>query len=145
MKLNIKWNSDWVHYFSKFRPQELNNLAWGFARLGHYGSDSFNKLFQGIGIELKKRPKRFAAQDICTSMWSFASVEYFDEEVFRTATSEISSRDASSFKPQEMSNTVWIIHILMNIRFAFIVNTCLSFMVTSFLLICFLKSQRYGP
>jgi len=40
-------------------------------------------------------------------MWSFASVEYFDEEVFRTATSEISSRDASSFKPQEMSNTIW--------------------------------------
>jgi len=53
MKLNIKWNSECVHYFSKFHPQELNNLAWGFSRLGHYGSDRFNKLFQGIGIELK--------------------------------------------------------------------------------------------
>ena len=62
-----------VYRLSKFRPQELNNLAWGFARLGHYGSDSFNKLFQGIGIELKKRPKRFAAQVL---HWTMLSITY---------------------------------------------------------------------
>jgi len=34
-------------------------------------------------------------------------VEYFNEDVYRAAASELPLRDARSFKPQEMSNTVW--------------------------------------
>lgn len=90
----------------RFRPQELNNLAWGFCRLGHSGP-SLNALFRGIGQELLKRHFYFAPQDIGTTLWSFATVEYFDEEVYRAAASELTLRKSRSFKPQELSNTVW--------------------------------------
>lgn len=90
----------------RFRPQELNNLAWGFCRLGHYGP-ALNALYAGIGQELLKRHTYFAPQDIGTTLWSFATVEFFDEEVFKAAASELSLRKSSSFKPQELSNTVW--------------------------------------
>jgi len=45
----------------RFRPQELNNLAWGFARLGHY-SDIVTRLFEGVGEEILKRHHLFAPQ-----------------------------------------------------------------------------------
>ena len=90
----------------RFRPQELNNLAWGFCRLGHYGP-SLDALFRGIGQELLKRHSYFAPQDIGTTLWSFATVEYFNEEVYKAAASELTLRKSNSFKPQELSNTVW--------------------------------------
>ena len=40
-------------------------------------------------------------------MWSFATVEYFDEAVFKAAASELTLNKSHSFKPQELSNTVW--------------------------------------
>lgn len=45
----------------RFRPQELNNLSWGFCRLGHHG-DSMDILFNGIGQELLKRHYYFKPQ-----------------------------------------------------------------------------------
>jgi hypothetical protein len=90
----------------RFRPQELNNLAWGLCRLG-FSDGSFRQLFEGIGQEIIKRHHQFAPQDIGTTLWSFATVEYFDEKVYKTAASELSLRDCQSFKPQELSNTVW--------------------------------------
>ena len=39
-------------------------------------------------------------------MWSFATVEYFDEAVYQAAASELTLRRSRSFKPQELSNTV---------------------------------------
>lgn len=45
----------------RFRPQELNNLAWGFCRLGHYG-DALDELFKGIGQEIVKRHYYFKPQ-----------------------------------------------------------------------------------
>lgn len=46
-------------------------------------------------------------QDIGTTLWSFATVEYFDEAVFKVAASELTLSKSPSFKPQELSNTVW--------------------------------------
>lgn len=45
----------------RFRPQELNNLSWGFCRLGHHG-DTMDILFNGIGQELLKRHYYFKPQ-----------------------------------------------------------------------------------
>lgn len=89
-----------------FRPQELNNLAWGLCKLGHYNG-SLRALFKGIGQQILKRHRQFAPQDIGTTLWSFATVEYFDKEVYRAAASRLTLRDCRSFKPQELSNTVW--------------------------------------
>ena len=93
----------------RFRPQELNNLAWGMARLGHYDSHPLiPKLCQGIGQEIIKRYHKFSPQDIGTSLWAFATVGYLDDqEVFYKAASRLSYSQARTFKPQEMSNTVW--------------------------------------
>ncbi len=45
----------------RFRPQELNNLAWGFCRLGHY-SEEMKRLYEGVGQEIIKRHRFFAPQ-----------------------------------------------------------------------------------
>lgn len=91
----------------RFRPQELNNLSWGICRLGQYGQKT-DVLFAGIGQELMKRHQYFKPQDIGTTLWSFATYEYFDADVYRAAASELTLRKSHSFKPQELSNTVRI-------------------------------------
>jgi len=91
----------------RFRPQELNNLSWGICRLGQHGKKT-DALFAGIGQELLKRHHYFKPQDIGTTLWSFATYEYFDEAVYRAAASELTLRKSHSFKPQELSNTVRI-------------------------------------
>jgi len=90
----------------KFRPQELNNLTWGIHRLGHYNSN-YRELLNGIAQEVIKRKHQFTPQDIGTTLWSLASMEYFEEDVYRAASSRLSLRHCRSFKPQELSNTVW--------------------------------------
>ncbi len=45
-------------------------------------------------------------KDIGTTLWSFATVEYYDEAVFKAAASELTLSKSRSFKPQELSNTV---------------------------------------
>ena len=92
----------------KFRPQELNNLVWGLARLGHW-DDVTMALFHGVGREILRRGRFFSPQDLTTCLWSFATMEYFDEEVYMAAASKLNRRHASSFRPQEASNCLWSI------------------------------------
>eukprot|EP00557_Chaetoceros_sp_GSL56_P007928 CAMPEP_0176489526 /NCGR_PEP_ID=MMETSP0200_2-20121128/7338_1 /TAXON_ID=947934 /ORGANISM="Chaetoceros sp., Strain GSL56" /LENGTH=1134 /DNA_ID=CAMNT_0017886679 /DNA_START=321 /DNA_END=3722 /DNA_ORIENTATION=+ len=103
--LNIVADSS-MNRLHRFRPQELNNLAWGICRLGCNGG-KMDQLFEGVGQELMKRHSYFKPQDIGTTLWSFATFEYFDEDVYRSAASELTLRKSRSFKPQELSNTVW--------------------------------------
>lgn len=51
---------------NRFRPQELNNLAWGFCRLGQY-SDEMMTLYEGIGKEILRRHRSFAPQ-VCAQV-----------------------------------------------------------------------------
>lgn len=48
-------------------PPELNNMAWGFARLGHR-SERADKLFSGVAKELIRRTWQFKPQDIGTTV-----------------------------------------------------------------------------
>lgn len=54
---------------NRFRPQELNNLVWGYCRLGQY-SDEMTSLFKGVGQELLKRHRQFAPQ-VCWIIITF--------------------------------------------------------------------------
>ncbi len=45
----------------RFRPQELNNLVWGYCRLGQY-TDEMRMLFAGVGQEILKRRRQFSPQ-----------------------------------------------------------------------------------
>eukprot|EP00571_Detonula_confervacea_P017812 CAMPEP_0172298486 /NCGR_PEP_ID=MMETSP1058-20130122/1119_1 /TAXON_ID=83371 /ORGANISM="Detonula confervacea, Strain CCMP 353" /LENGTH=1283 /DNA_ID=CAMNT_0013007761 /DNA_START=130 /DNA_END=3978 /DNA_ORIENTATION=- len=90
----------------RFKAQELNNMAWGFARLGHR-SERAEKLFGGVAKELIRRTWHFKPQDVGTTLWSFATAEYFDQDAFRAGASRLNFRQIRGFKPQEMSNTLW--------------------------------------
>lgn len=95
-----------LHRLPRFSPQELNNLAWAFARLGHKG-EATDTLFNGIGLEIEHRHRQFAPQDVGTTLWSFATMGYTHETVFTAAASRLSLEAASKFKPQEASNSIW--------------------------------------
>ena len=89
-----------------FKAQELNNLAWGFTRLGHR-TERTEKLLAGVGEQLTQRTWQFKPQDIGTTLWSLATAECFDQEAFKAGASRLNLKQIRSFKPQEMSNTVW--------------------------------------
>eukprot|EP00986_Skeletonema_menzelii_P013287 scaffold7617_cov240-Skeletonema_menzelii.AAC.2 len=89
-----------------FKAQELNNLAWGFTRLGHR-TERTEKLLMGVAEELTKRTWQFKPQDIGTTLWSLATAECFDQDAFMAGASRLNLKHIRSFKPQEMSNTVW--------------------------------------
>lgn len=40
-------------------------------------------------------------------MWSLATLEYFNDDLYRSIASRLSVDHAHRFKPQELSNTVW--------------------------------------
>jgi hypothetical protein len=78
----------------EFQPQELNNLAWSYARLlnpitATYSSggevedeadgslkETVTYLFRKIGDEILSRKDKFAPQDISTTLWSFATIGF---------------------------------------------------------------------
>lgn len=89
-----------------FKAQELNNLAWGFTRLGHR-TERTEKLLVGVAEELTTRTWQFKPQDIGTTLWSLATAECFERDAFIAGASRLDFKHIRSFKPQEMSNTVW--------------------------------------
>jgi hypothetical protein len=89
-----------------FKAQELNNLAWGFTRLGHR-TERTEKLLVGVAEELTARTWQFKPQDVGTTLWSLATAECFDKDAFMAGASRLNFKHIRSFKPQEMSNTVW--------------------------------------
>jgi hypothetical protein len=46
-------------------------------------------------------------QDVSTTLWSFATLEYRDEKIYRGVAARLPADRARYFKPQELSNTVW--------------------------------------
>ncbi|KAL9182955.1 hypothetical protein ACHAXT_004234 [Thalassiosira profunda] len=90
----------------KFKAQELNNMAWGFARLGHR-TERAEALLSGVAKELIARTWQFKPQDVGTTLWALATAEYYDLDAFCAGASRLNMRQIRSFKPQEMSNTVW--------------------------------------
>ena len=77
--------------------KELNNLVWAFARLGHK-SERSEKLFSGVAEQLVKRTWHFKPQDIGTTLWSFATAEFYDQDAFRAGAARLNFRQIRSFK-----------------------------------------------
>ena len=82
-----------MHPLNDFTPQELNNLAWAYARLttnNHNNSDAattsngnndgnhnnFHFAHHNIANEVGNRCTCVSSQDISTTLWSFASLGY---------------------------------------------------------------------
>jgi len=87
----------------RFRSQELNNLAWAMARLGQKDEE----LLTMIGNEIASPKRKVTSQDIGTTLWGFASVEFFDDDIYRRILAKVNGRRAHYSKPQELSNVLW--------------------------------------
>jgi hypothetical protein len=89
----------------KFREMELNNLAYALARLEN---KDHPELLEGIGKQFGHPwRQRFDGQDIGTTMWALATLEYADADIFRTIASKIQINKSHIYRPQELSNMVW--------------------------------------
>ena len=88
-----------------FREMELNNLAYALARLEKKDQP---QLLEGIGKQFGHHwRQRFDGQDIGTTMWALATLEYFNADIFRTIASKVRLDQAPVYRPQELSNMVW--------------------------------------
>lgn len=89
----------------KFREMELNNLAYALARLER---KEYPELLKGIANQFGHHwRQKFDGQDIGTTMWAFATLEYFDADSFRMIASKIRLDRINKYRPQELSNMVW--------------------------------------
>ena len=84
---------------------ELNNLVWAFARLGHK-SERSETLFSGVAEQLVKRTWHFKPQDIGTTLWSFATAEFYDQDAFRAGAARLNFRQIRSFKVRFVSKEI---------------------------------------
>lgn len=104
----------------RFWSQELNNVAWALARLLSDSShsnlvaartDSFRtnvrRLLQGIGTQLADPRRSVTSQDIGTTLWALATLEFFDEQIYRGIATRLAFSRAHLYKPQELSNSIW--------------------------------------
>jgi RAP domain len=102
----------------RFWSQELNNLAWALARLlsennnaaSIVSSELRTKTFfllRGIALQLADPRRSINSQDIGTTLWSFATLEFCDKTLYRDIAVRLTPEQAQESKPQELSNTIW--------------------------------------
>ena len=84
----------------RYKSQEMNNFAWTMARLGQRDDD----LLKIMGNELINPKRRVTSQDIGTTLWSFATMEYYDADFYRSFVRRVDRNKARYTKPQELSN-----------------------------------------
>ncbi|CAJ1961283.1 unnamed protein product [Cylindrotheca closterium] len=100
VKVAIRSAKQVIH---RFRSQELNNLSWALARLGQKDDE----ILTMIGNQLADPKRKVTPQDIGTTLWGFASLEFLDESVYRGIAKKVNGRRASKTKPQELTNVLW--------------------------------------
>jgi hypothetical protein len=88
----------------KFQSQELNNVAWTMARL----KQKDDELLEMIGMQLANPKRQVTPQDIGTTLWSFATNDYFNDNVYRSIVRRVDKSRARFCKPQELSNGMFM-------------------------------------
>jgi hypothetical protein len=96
---------------SKFRSQELNNLAWALARLLDPDQVRHDSLVQSvlhsIGDQISDQKRPVSSQDVASSLWSLATLQLSDYDMYRAVACRMTPRHVRHAKPQELSNTLW--------------------------------------
>ena len=67
----------------RFRLQEFNNMAWSLARLVNTKTDDIEALLVGIGRQLLYPQRSVTSQDIGTTLRSFATLEFVNDDLYR--------------------------------------------------------------
>lgn len=88
---------------AEFKPYEVTNMLWAFAKLQEWNT----QLFSAVAARLRERQKwEFKAQCLSVAAWSFTTMRWRDEPLFLSMAEELSGQ-ATLLKPQEISNTLW--------------------------------------
>lgn len=88
---------------AEFKPYEVTNMLWAFAKLQEWNT----QLFSAVAARLRERQKwEFKAQCLSVAAWSFTTMKWRDEPLFLSMAEELSGQ-ATLLKPQEISNTLW--------------------------------------
>lgn len=85
-------------------PQHLCNMLWSFALLGQACPPA---LFPAIKAGSLANLAHFNYQDIATLLWSLASLNIPDRELFAACQRELLQRDFATASPQSLSNILW--------------------------------------
>lgn len=89
-----------------FKPQELSNLLWAYARLGMSHPDLFREA--GDAVALLEGLGRFTGQALSNLVWSYATAKERHPELFaKVADHILSLKSWGNFQPQTFSNVLW--------------------------------------
>ncbi|KAJ1621955.1 hypothetical protein T492DRAFT_1065766, partial [Pavlovales sp. CCMP2436] len=86
----------------EFKPQELSNIVWAFAKSGIDAPE----LFAGVGREAEPRLAEFKPQEIANTAWAFARAGAMDARFFASA-AKYATTQLHLFKSQEIVNLAW--------------------------------------
>eukprot|EP00434_Breviolum_minutum_P029296 symbB.v1.2.025911.t1/scaffold2550.1/size76503/5 len=115
----VAWSLAWLHLrqsklfivlgelaaprLAEFKPYEVTNMLWAYAKLKEWNA----QLFSAVAARLCGRQKwEFKAQCLSVAAWSFTMMKWRDENLFQSMAEELSGQ-ATLLKPQEISNTLW--------------------------------------
>ena len=96
----------------RFRSQELNNFSWSMARLlekKHLETmPGLHRFLGGIAHQLTYPQRPVTSQDIGTTLWALATLEFPDtNDLYRKVAARLQTDKSHLYKPQELSNVVW--------------------------------------
>jgi hypothetical protein len=85
---------------SEFKSLELNNLTWVIAKLVKKGNNAVDQLLNGIRAQFSNQNRRVTLKDASATLWCFASISYFDDDLYRMICSRISFDDGTKHNQQ---------------------------------------------
>mmetsp|Transcript_86790 Transcript_86790/g.201942 ORF Transcript_86790/g.201942 Transcript_86790/m.201942 type:complete len:873 (+) Transcript_86790:133-2751(+) len=92
-----------ARHLSEFKPYELSNLLWAYAKLSICPPELLTNVTARL---LSRNEGEFKVQCLSTIAWSFATLKRRNLVVFTSLASELAAH-AVEMKPQEISNTLW--------------------------------------
>ena len=88
--------------FEEFKPQELSNTAWAFARAGV----ADEALFMRLGDVALRKLRGFNPQNLTNTIWAFATAGFKHQAVFE-GVAAASLPQLEGFNAQNLSNSIW--------------------------------------
>ncbi|CAJ1347813.1 unnamed protein product [Effrenium voratum] len=87
-----------------FKPYEVTNMLWAYAKLNEWNAP----LFRAVAERLRARAKwEFKVQCLSVASWSFTTVKWRDEELFRSLAEDGCPARRLCSSRRRISNTLW--------------------------------------
>ena len=91
-----------MDHAQNFKPQEISNLAWSFAKINVRNIE----LFELLAEETKYKIKKFNSQNITNLAWSFATLNITNVGVLELLAEETKYK-IKNFNSQNITNLAW--------------------------------------